>query len=66
MPSIEKDDNIIEIRVFLRKEREDDTELFEMFKSLSEEFKPIKYGELGKMVLYKAFKHWYKNRKKEL
>ena len=64
MPTIENKDDVIEIRIFLRREREEDKDLFPMFEKLGEELKPLNNNQIGKYVLQKAHDLWYQKRDK--
>lgn len=65
MNNDEDEQDVIEIRVFLRIKNKEDKDIFGMFKQLKEELKPIRYAEIGKHVLQKAYDHWFKKRKEK-
>lgn len=61
-----ENDVTFEIRFFLKENRDADKELFEMFKTISEELHPIKHNEVGRWIFQKAYDFWYlKERKKK-
>ena len=41
----------IEIRIFLRSNREEDSEMFKDFKEIMDKLIPIRAGEIGKMLI---------------
>lgn len=59
------EDDVIEIRVFLRKNRDEDKELYKMFEKLGKDLKPIRWGEIGKHVFQKAYEFWYVKEEKK-
>jgi len=60
-----EEEKVYEIRFFLRENREEDANLFEMLKEMMEQLHPIKIGEVGKYIFQKAYENWYLKEKKK-
>ena len=60
-----EEEKVYEIRFFLRENREEDANLFEMLKEMMERLHPIKIGEVGKYIFQKAYENWYLKEKKK-
>ena len=58
MESGNESKEVIEIRLFLRQNRDEDRELYKDFKEVMDKLYPIKACEIGKMLIKRGIDHW--------